>query len=97
MKMLYTDRAADDVEALSAYLTPRSQQGARKAQSAILDTRANLSIFPHSGRLQTADTVRKMGVRKYPYLIYYSVVDDAEEILILTIQHAAREREFRDQ
>jgi plasmid stabilization system protein ParE len=97
MKIIYTDRAADDLEALSAYLTPTSRQGARNVQSAILKTLANLSIFPHSGRLQTAIGVRKIGTRTYPYLIYYTVEDDAEEIIILTIQHAAREREFTDQ
>jgi toxin ParE1/3/4 len=41
--------------------------------------------------------VRKIGVRKHPYLIYYTVDDDAEVIAVLTIQHAAHEREFTDQ
>jgi CHAT domain-containing protein len=50
----------------------------------------------HLGRRQTADTVRKIAVRKYKYLIYYSTDDNAEEIIILTIQHGAREREFTD-
>jgi toxin ParE1/3/4 len=40
--------------------------------------------------------VRKLVVRRYPYLIYYIVDQAAVEVRILTIQHAARERDFSD-
>jgi hypothetical protein len=33
---------------------------------------------------------------KYRYLIYYMIDEGAEEIAILTIQHPARRREFRN-
>ncbi len=48
------------------------------------------------GHRQSVETVRKIAVRKYKYLMYYSADDGAEEIVILTIQHSAREREFAD-
>ncbi len=36
-------------------------------------------------------------VRKHnPYLVYYTTDDEAEEIVILAIQHPAREREHSD-
>ena len=34
--------------------------------------------------------------RKYSYLIYYVLDQSADEIVILTIQHSAREREYED-
>jgi toxin ParE1/3/4 len=34
--------------------------------------------------------------RKYRYLVYYMIDEGAEEIVILTIQHPARSREYRD-
>jgi hypothetical protein len=34
--------------------------------------------------------------RKYPYLVYYAVDEAAEEIVIITIQHPARERSHED-
>jgi toxin ParE1/3/4 len=43
-----------------------------------------------------AQGVRKLVTRKYPYLVYYTVDEAAEEIVILTIQHPAREREHED-
>jgi len=33
---------------------------------------------------------------KYRYLVYYMIDEGAEEIVILTIQHPARSREYRD-
>ena len=40
--------------------------------------------------------VRKLITRRYQYLVYYVVEEAAEEIVILTIQHPARDREHTD-
>jgi hypothetical protein len=39
---------------------------------------------------------RKLVTRRYPYLVYYTVDVAREEVVILTIQHPAREREYED-
>ena len=38
----------------------------------------------------------KLVTRKYPYLVYYTVDEASQEIIILTVQHPAREREHDD-
>ena len=48
------------------------------------------------GRAQSVDGVRKLVTRKYAYLVYDTVDDTAGEIVILTIQHPGREREFEN-
>jgi toxin ParE1/3/4 len=40
--------------------------------------------------------VRKLVTRRYPYLVYYTVDEASEEIVIITIQHPARDREHSD-
>jgi len=55
-----------------------------------------LIIFPEAGRRQGLPSVRKLVTRKYSYLIYYSFDQAKDEIVILTIQHSAREREYED-
>ena len=40
--------------------------------------------------------MRKLIVRKYPYLVYFNVDETAKVVGIITIQHAAREREHDD-
>lgn len=97
MRIVYTRRAIADVEAIANYLTPRSPQGALRVRAAIFDTVGVLSRFPNVGRRQTIKNTRQIGVRAYPYLIYYSVDDEAEEISILTVQHGARQRTYTDQ
>ena len=99
MKLHFTLRALSDLEAIADYLVPLSPQGAACVRAAILDSLQNLVQFlqiPNFGHRQTAESVRKLAIRKCKYLIYYSVNDDAEEIVILTIQHGSREREFAD-
>jgi toxin ParE1/3/4 len=91
VKVVFTNRAADDLEDLGA-----KPSGARNVRAAILKTLAGLSKFPRSGRMQTVTGVRKIGVRRYPYLIYYVVEDTAKVIAVLTIQHAASERDYTD-
>ena len=53
-------------------------------------------MFPHIGRQQKVEGVRKLVTRRYPYLVYYTADDGAEEIVILAIQHPARERDYSD-
>jgi plasmid stabilization system protein ParE len=40
--------------------------------------------------------VRKLVVSNYPYLVYYLFDLGTDEVRILTVQHAARERDFRN-
>lgn len=96
MKLHFTQRALADLEAIADYLLPVNPQGAARVRAAILDSLQNLVQFPNIGHRQTTENVRKLTVHKYKYLIYYSVDDEPEEIIILTIQHAARQREFAD-
>jgi hypothetical protein len=40
--------------------------------------------------------VRKLVTSKYRYLVYYMIDEQAEEIVVLTVQHPARRCEYRD-
>ena len=96
MKLRFTPRTVADLEAIADGLTPKSPRVAGRVRAAILKTLENLAIFPRMGRRQTTVGVRKIGVRKYPYLIFYAIDEQAQEIAILTIRHAARRPEFKD-
>jgi plasmid stabilization system protein ParE len=96
MKLRFTPRAAQDIGAIADYIRARNPRAARQVRAAILHSLQNLVLFPQVGRAQAAEGVRKLVTRKYPYLVYYRVDEAAEEIIILTIQHSAREREHED-
>jgi toxin ParE1/3/4 len=96
MKLRFTPRAAQDLVAIADYTRAHSPAAAGQVRAAILQSLQDLVLFPRLGRAQTAEGVRKLVARKYPYLIYYTVDEAAEEIVILTIQHPARAREQED-
>lgn len=96
MRLRYTPRAIADIEAIADYVTERSPAGARNLRLAIETAIGQLEQFPGLGSPQTADGVRKLVVRQYPYLIYYFADGDTSDVVILTVQHSSRERPFED-
>jgi toxin ParE1/3/4 len=65
-------------------------------RAAILDSLQLLGSFPHLGRRQSVEGVRKLVTRRYGYLAYYPVDEAASEIVLLSIQHPARARPAGD-
>jgi addiction module RelE/StbE family toxin len=96
MKLRFTPRAIRDLRDIADYIRERNPNAALRVRAAILDSLQNLVLFPESGRRQKLENVRKFVTRKYSYLIYYSLDQTSDEIVILTIQHSARDREHED-
>jgi toxin ParE1/3/4 len=96
MKLRFTRRAAQDLADIADYIRERNPQAALRVRAAILESLQNLVLFPQVGRQQNVEGVRKLVTRHYPYLVYYTADESIEEIIIITIQHPAREREHSD-
>ena len=96
MKLRFTRRAVQDLTDIADYIRERNTQAALRVRAAILESIQNLVLFPQVGRQQKVEGVRKLVTRHYPYLVYYTADESAEEIIIITIQHPAREREHSD-
>jgi plasmid stabilization system protein ParE len=89
VKVHYGPRAVADLTAIADFLTERSPQGARAVERAIRATLALVSDFPGCGRaVEQRPHVRVIPVTRYPYLIFYTVTDDA--VVVLHVRHAAR-------
>jgi plasmid stabilization system protein ParE len=96
MKLRFTRRAVDNIAELADYIRARNPEAAQAVREAIYDSLKNLLLFPNVGRLQTTEGVRKLVTRKYSYLIYYTVDQAAEEIVVLSVKYGARERDHSD-
>ena len=96
MKLRFTPRAVADLLSTADYLRERNPQAAVSVRAAILESLQLLLRFPKLGRSQAVEGVRKLVTRKYGYLAYYRVDEETEEIVVLTIQHSARDRPFSD-
>ena len=93
MRLRFTPRATRDLAKIAEYLRTRNPSAALAVRDAILRSLQNLTLFPAIGRPQNVEGVRKLVTPKYRYLVYYMIDEEAEEIVILTIQHPARSRE----
>lgn len=96
MRLRFAPRATQDLIEIADYIRERNPAAALRVRATILDSLQNLVLFPEVGHPQKVEGVRKLVTRKYPYLVYYTFDRDAEEIIILTIRHSAREREYED-
>jgi len=96
MKLRFTPRANANLLEIADYIHAYSPVAARRVRAAIYESLQNLILFPQIGRRQKTEGVRKFVTRKYGYLVYYTVDDAAEEIVILSIKHPARRREQED-
>ena len=96
MKLRYSPRATRDLAETAEYLRGRNPTAAPAVRDAILHSLQDLTLFPAIGRRQNVEGVRKLVMRRYPYLVYYTVDEVAEDVVILTIQHRSRSREYSD-
>lgn len=96
MKLRFTQRAVENLTELADYIRARNSAAAQHVQADILDSLKAAVLFPKIGRRQTLEGVRKLVTRKYSYLIYYALDEDAGTLDVLSVKHPARERDLSD-
>ena len=90
MRLRFTPQATRDLAAIGDYIRSKNPAAAVRVRAAILNTLSMLTRFPFAGRRQAVEGVRKIVTRRYPYLVYYSVDEGANEVIVVAIQHPAR-------
>jgi plasmid stabilization system protein ParE len=96
MKLRLTPQATQDLGDIADYVRARNPAVALDVRAAIVASCRLLAQFPNLGRRQTIEGVRKFVTRKYRYLVFYAVDDASQELIVLTIQHPARQRGYQD-
>jgi toxin ParE1/3/4 len=97
VKLRFTPRATRDIAEIAEYLRIRNPSAALAVRDAILRSPSESDAF--SGDRSSPKCRRRpqaLVMSKYRYLVYYTIDERAEEIVILRIQHPARSRESRD-
>jgi toxin ParE1/3/4 len=96
MKLRFTHRALENLSEIAVYLNERNPRAARRVRGAIAESLEYLTSFPQVGRTQSTEGVRKLVTRKYADLVYYTLNDAADEIVVLSVKHPAQKREHDD-
>jgi addiction module RelE/StbE family toxin len=88
MKIRYTATALLEAEEIFSYIVDRNFSAARVVRERFEHTIAMLADIPEMAQSTDEPGVRRMSIRSYPYVIFYTV--DEDEVVILYIRHGAR-------
>jgi plasmid stabilization system protein ParE len=92
MKLRLSVRARNELIAIADYFDERNPAAGARIRKAIDNGLNTLLAFPQSGRPLKIEGVRKFVTQPYPYVIYYLIGEDADELLVLSVCHPARDR-----
>ncbi len=88
MKLHYRAQALADIDAIYSYIEERSPSGARSVLRAIYASIQLIAEHPLTYQRTDNPNIRVHVVRRYRYKIFYSVADDAIEII--HVRHTSR-------
>jgi len=88
MKVKFTKPALAELDAIFAYIHERNPVAAGQVVARVREITSQLGRFPNMGHPKYKPGVRMISVRRYPFLIFYTVTND--EVLILSVRHGAR-------
>jgi toxin ParE1/3/4 len=94
MRLRYTAEARRHIAAIYSYICDRNPAAATQVAARIRSAAERLTEFPRIGRAGRVHGTHEWVVRGLPYIIVYEIgAIDPDEVLILTVFHAAQDRE----
>ena len=88
MKVRYTLRARDDLDAIYTYLEERAPVAAQSVKDLIERRIAGLADFPRMAPATDEAGIYELTIVRYPYKVYYEIAGD--EVWIVHIRDARR-------
>ena len=89
MRLRLTLQAEADVDHIAAYIHARNPAAARNVEAELKAAFRLIQTNPYVGR-ETRRGVRRFVLPRYPYLIFYSVNEVADEVSVFSVRHGAR-------
>lgn len=92
MKVVYAERARQDIAAIYDYIALSNVRAAQVVEDHIRGTCEALAEFPFAAPATDEPGVRRAPLVRYPYTIFYRVDADRQRVEIARVIHAARVR-----
>lgn len=91
MKRRYRPAALAQLDKIFAYIQERDPKAAQRVIERIKRSIQALSDFPYGFRQSAIPGIRELPIIRYPYIVFYTIDETAEEVLILRVRHTARD------
>ncbi len=90
MRISYSRGALTQLDEIFSYIAHDNPRAASKLLERIESFTLLLGQLPQIGRTTGKPGVRVIGVPGYPYLIFYRILEERDEVRILRVRHTAR-------
>lgn len=90
MKVIWTNPALQDLEAILDYIAQENPVAAYEVATSIQLATDKLADLPDIGRQGRVANTRELILSNLPYVLPYQVCKEAEEVYILAVFHTAR-------
>ena len=92
MKLRWSETALAEIDGIFSYISENNRSAAAAVVERIEGLATLLAEFPFVGHLTDEAPVRVLPVVRYPFLIFYTIDDATDEIMVIHLRHAAQER-----
>lgn len=90
MKVVYAERARQDIDDIYASIAPHSRAGAQHVEDLIRRTCEGLADFPLASVATDEPNVRRAPLVRYPFTVFYRVDPTRDLVEIARVIHSAR-------
>ncbi len=87
MKVRYSKRALAQLEQIHTYIAQHNPRAAGRVLARIEELCEKLADFPGMGQRTNHPDIRSLPVVRYPYVVFYTIIPDDDEVRILRVRH----------
>ncbi|GLH78031.1 hypothetical protein SSBR45G_29390 [Bradyrhizobium sp. SSBR45G] len=91
MKVRWSQSSLAELEAIFSYIHERNSAAAAAVVARVERLTSILADFPLAGHVTDEPKVRVLAVVRYPFRIFYTVDEAADEVVILHVRHSAQD------
>ena len=92
MKLVFDDRALADLEGIFDWIAKDNPIAAKAVVERIFGSIEHLARFPQMGHAEREEGAFEWVVPRLPYIVVYEIHRDIDEVIIISVMHAARDR-----
>jgi addiction module RelE/StbE family toxin len=93
VKVRYRPTALAQLDAIFNYVAAHNRPAAQRVIDTIKRSIDRLADFPRSAKPSEIPSIREMPIVRYPYVVFYTVDDAAQEVHILRVRHTSQDPE----